>query len=141
MASEFLAENWTWFLAALLGSVVTYWWWDERDPDATPGETVDNVTDRAESFTGGVLSGFRSLIVGIAAIMLTVSAELMGLAADLNALLGGVPYLLGYLAYGALSFFGVTIGLERQTLGFAFILILVVAGLVKFGNGADGGAA
>ncbi|NEU56752.1 hypothetical protein [Halorussus sp. MSC15.2] len=132
----FLADNWTWLVGALLAALFTYWWWDERNEHEhqSPGETVDRVTSRAESATGGALSGFRALLVGLASIGMTIAVEFLQLAGDLNELLGGVPFIVGYLIYGGLSFVGIEWDISPQVLGFAFILILLVAAMAKFGQ-------
>jgi len=141
MLGDFLTENWVWLVGALLTALLAYWWYEERQEAESPGETVDRVTDRAEGATGGALSGFRALVVGIASIATTVAMELLGMAADLNALLGGVPYLVGYAVYGVLSFFGVYVGMDRRSLGFLFILIGISAAFVKFGGESSGRSA
>lgn len=131
-----LADNWTWLVGALLTALFTYWWWDERGSHEhqSAGETVDRVTSRAESATGGALSGFRALLVGLASIGMTVAVEVFQLAGELNELFGGVPFVVGYTIYGGLSFVGIEWDVSPEVLGFAFILILVVAGMAKFGQ-------
>jgi len=131
-----LAENWTWLVGALLAALLTYWWWDERNEyeDQSPGETVDRVTNRAESATGGALSGFRALLLGLASIGMTVAVEVLQFASELNDLLGGVPFVVGYVIYGGLSFVGIEWNVSPQVLGVGFILILVIAGMAKFGQ-------
>ncbi|WP_435099612.1 hypothetical protein [Halarchaeum sp. P4] len=131
---QVLADNWPWLLGALLTAMLAYWWWDEREDAESAGETVDGITDRMESVTGGALSGFRALVVGLVGIGGTVAIEFMHLASDLNGLLGGVPFLVGYLLYGLLSWAGIEFGLATDTLGFAFLLILVIALMVWYGN-------
>lgn len=132
----FLVANWPWLVGAGLTALVTYWWWDERNSHEhqSAGETVDRVTSRAESATGGFLSGFRALLVGLASIGMTVAVEFLQLASELNELLGGVPFVVGYALYGGLSFVGIRWNVAPTVLGFAFILILIVAGMAKFGQ-------
>lgn len=131
-----LVANWPWLVGAGLTALVTYWWWDERNSHEhqSAGETVDRVTSRAESATGGFLSGFRALLVGLASIGMTVAVEFLQLASELNELLGGVPFVVGYALYGGLSFVGIRWNVAPTVLGFAFILILIVAGMAKFGQ-------
>lgn len=138
----FLVDNWTWLVGALLAALLTYWWWDERGEheNQSPGETVDRVTNRAESATGGALSGFRALLLGVASIGMTVAVEFLQLAGELNELLGGVPFVVGYVLYGGLSLVGINWDISPQVLGFAFLLILLIAGMVKFGQ-PDGDSA
>jgi hypothetical protein len=134
-----IMENWMWAIGALLAGLITYWWWDERGDAESPGDTVDRVTDRAEAATGGTLSGFRALLVGLASIGMTVAVEVLQLASELNEMLGGVPFVVGYTLYGGLSFLGIHLDVAPQVLGVAFILILLVAGMAKFGQPGGSG--
>lgn len=137
MASNFIVQNWTWLVGALLAGLFAYWWWDERNSHETQsaGETVDRVTNRAEAATGGLLSGVRSLIVGLAGIGMTVAVEFLHLTSELNEMFGGIPFVIGYVVYGVLSWAGLNWDVSPQVLGFAFILILIVAGMARFGQG------
>ncbi len=136
MPKEFLMANWPWLVGALLTALLTYWWWDERNSHEhqSAGETVDRVTSRAEKATGGALSGVRALLVGLASIGMTIAVEFLQLAGELNELLGGVPFLVGYTLYGVLSFVGIEWDISPEVLGFAFILILIIASMVRFGQ-------
>jgi len=129
-----IMANWMWAVGALLAGLIAYWWWDERGDAESPGETVDRVTDRAEAATGGTLSGFRALLVGLASIGMTVAVEFLQLAGELNEMLGGVPFVVGYVLYGGLSFVGIEWDVSPQVLGFGFLIILLVAGMAKFGQ-------
>lgn len=134
---QFLIDNWTWLLGVLLTGLVTYWWWDERSEAESAGETVDRVTDRAESATGGALGGFRSLVIGVLGIVGTVIVEMMQFAGELNQLLGGIPFIIGYFLYGVISWAGISLNLEPHTLGFAFVLLFFMAAIVRFSNGME----
>jgi hypothetical protein len=136
MPKEFVMANWPWLVGALLTALLTYWWWDERNSHdhQSAGETVDRVTSRAEKATGGALSGVRALLVGLASIGMTIAVEFLQLAGELNELLGGVPFLVGYALYGVLSFVGIEWDISPEVLGFAFILILIIASMVRFGQ-------
>ncbi len=131
----FLVDNWLWLLGSVLTALIVYWWWDERQDARTPGETVDRVTDRVEAATGGAADGFTSLVIGLVSIGSTLAVEFLGMAGELNEALGGVPFVIGYLLFGALSLVGIQLDVEPTTLGFAFLLILVIAAMARFGTG------
>jgi hypothetical protein len=129
-----LAENWLWLIGGGLLALIAYWIADEAGEAADRVETVERVTDRAENATGGLLSGTRALLLGVAGIAITTAGELLGLATALNELLGGVPYLVGMLLYGGLSFAGVYLNVRPETLGITFLIVFLVVTMMWVGN-------
>jgi len=133
-----VASNWLWATAAVLTALLTYWYAEERGETNEAAETIDRVTDRAEAATGGVLSGFRALVLGVLGIALTALSEMFNLFAAVDELAGGLfvefPFFVGYVLYGALSIFGVSVGIDQRTLGFGFILLLVISVLLYVGH-------
>lgn len=124
---DLLLSNWQLTLAGIVLGALAYWYYAESDTGSTRGDTLDAVGDRAQGAVGGIMSGTRAVLLSLLAIIGTIAAEAMQLGADLNNLLGATPLFLGHIAYGALSWFGIDLGISQRRLGMAFAGITIIA--------------
>lgn len=134
LSRGFIAANWPWITGTALTMVLVYWTIDEREDARDAGETIQGVTDRAESAVGGVLGGSRAAVLGLIGILGTVVVEVLSLVNELNGLLDAAPLVVGQVVIGVLRFFGADLGLEGREIGYAIIIVGVISVLWAAGS-------
>lgn len=129
-----LTSNWLTGVGLLAMGLLAYWIFDERGETDSAAETVEKVGERADGFFGGVVGAFGSLAVVVTSIVVTLGDQIVMTIAQLDMIIGNVPVLVGHFLFGLLTFLGLggIIPISEEMLGFAFILITIIALIRKY---------
>jgi hypothetical protein len=135
MSLALLLDNWMLLIGLFTVGLLAYWLLDERGDADGAGDLIERVGERAESVTAGFLDATGSLVVVIASIGITIGAQLMETFGALNEVLGHAPFVIGHGLFALLTFAGLEgyIPLNVVQLGMAFIVITIVALVVRYG--------
>lgn len=132
---EFVIGNWM-FLIGLLGlGVLTFWAADAYEEEQSLSGFVDEFGENAEEGLTESVGAVGTLVVVGTSIAVSLGNEMLMLASQLSGLIGDVPVVVGHVLFGILVFLNVgTFGLNQSQLGLAFIVITIVALLLRFGG-------
>jgi hypothetical protein len=123
-------------LLAIVGGLLALGFVVELLDEANEGasDAIEGTGRRAREAVEGGSAVTRVGILAGASLLATLGMEAMQIAAGLNEILGGAPVIVGHLIAGALGYLGVAGVLTTQQWGFAFILVTVVALILRVSN-------
>jgi len=118
--------------------LLTYWFLDEyRDADDT-AEAIEGAGDRADSFFGGTIGAFGSLLTVVLTITVTVANQLLMTGSALNEAIEA-PALFGQAITGLIAFAGLKGLIPADPVIFAAIATLLFV-LVLWARYSGGGS-
>lgn len=137
MVISSLTSQWPMLVGLGLLGLFVYWFVDELDFDERdPVAAAEGVGDRANRATGQTLGTFGAIVAGLAMIAMTVGQQLMSAASGIEPLVGSVPVVIGHVIVGALGYLSLSgaIGLSPKDYGYIFVLVTVVALIIRYGR-------
>jgi hypothetical protein len=126
-------------LAAL--GLLTYWFFDERGEEESVAATIEKTGERADSFFGGTVGAFGSLLTVVATIAVTIGNQLLMTGSMLNSVVEA-PALIGHVIVGALAYGGLKgyFPINAAGFGWAFIILTVLVLWAKYSDGGESAA-
>lgn len=116
-------------LGLIIGGLLLYWTWTERQETNSAAETAERVGDKASGFFGGVVDWFSAAVLSIGFVLLTVGGQFFDVvdvlvqaftAAPITASTIGIGGVLAFLDWNG------TVGLQFQEWVVIFVALTVV---------------
>jgi choline-glycine betaine transporter len=141
MPAEMLMRYWGYILAAIVVLVLTYFVYDERDPEERAAETTKKVGSRTSNAVGGLVGVVVAIFIGLGTTLMQTAMELGDLAMPLMEFVGGNPEVssglvvtvLGWLSMSGLAPIGAT-----TFVGVALIIVGAGVAIAAYGDESTG---